>query len=155
MVTPIMERELNYFIHGAAIGITGRQPRRGWDGKWFYPSLEGAMKEAGFKYVRTSINIRQNMVAQYIATQTLVDLCEGTTQIGGAMVEMRWWDQKGRDWGKAKARGAETESESESEPEPETGMEEEEARKSGNGESGLSDAEWSGASVDQWEVNAN
>ena len=38
------------------------------DGKWFYPSLEGAMKEAGFKDVRTSINTRQNTVAQYIAT---------------------------------------------------------------------------------------
>ena len=63
---------------------------------------------------------------------------------------MRWWDQKGIDWEKPKARGAETESESESE----TGMEEEEeARRSDSGESGSSGAEWSGASVDQWEVN--
>ena len=33
-------------------------------GKWFYPSLEGAMKETGFKDIRMSINNRQNMVAQ-------------------------------------------------------------------------------------------
>ena len=68
VVTTRMERVLNSFMHGAAKRITGRQPRRRWDGKWFYPSLEGAMKEAGFKDVRTSINTRQNTVAQYIAT---------------------------------------------------------------------------------------
>ena len=68
------------------------------------------MKEAGFKDVRTSINTRQNTVAQYIATQPTLDLCEGTAQIGGARVEMRWWDQKGIHWEKEKSRGAETES---------------------------------------------
>ena len=95
----------------------GRQPRRGWDGKWFYPSLEGGMKEAGFKDVRTSINTRQNTVAQYIATRPLLDLCEGTTQIGRARVSMMWWDQRGVDWEKVKARGVETESESETDME--------------------------------------
>ena len=69
------------------------------------------MKEAGFKDVRTSINTRQNTVAQYIATQPLLELCEGKTQIGGERVTMRWWDQKGIDWEKAKSRGEETESE--------------------------------------------
>ena len=84
-------------MHGAAIRITGRHPRRGWDEKWFYPSLEGAMKEAGFTDVRTSINIRHNTVAQYIATRPILDLCEGTTQIGEARVTIRWWDHKGID----------------------------------------------------------
>ena len=89
VVTPRMERALNSFMHGSVRRVTGRQPRRGWDGKWFYPSLEGAMKEAGFKDVWTSINRRQNTVAQYIATRPLLDLCKGTIQIGGARVEMR------------------------------------------------------------------
>ena len=69
-----MERALRSFIHGAARRITGRQPQRGWDGNWFYPSLVGAMKEAGFTEVRTSINRRQNTVAQYIAMRPLLDL---------------------------------------------------------------------------------
>ena len=112
VVTPKMERALDSFIHGAARRITGRQPRRGWDRKWFYPSLEGAMKEAGFTDVRTSINRRQKTVAQYIATRTLLQLCEGATQRGGARVAMSWWDQKGVDWGKANTRVVETESES-------------------------------------------
>ena len=59
---------------------------------------------------------------------------------------MRWWDQKGINWEKAKARGAETESESE------TDTEEEETRSASSGGSGSSEAEWSGASVDQWDV---
>ena len=68
VVSTRMERALSAFIHGVASRITGRQLRRGWDGKWFYPSLAGAMKEAGLTDARTSINRRQNTVAQYIAT---------------------------------------------------------------------------------------
>ena len=103
-----MERSLSAFIHGAARRLTGRQPRRGWDGKWFYPSLEGAMKESGITDVRTSINRRQNTVAQYITTGPLLDLCKGAIQREGARVTLRWWDQTGIDWDKAKAREAET-----------------------------------------------
>ena len=55
VVSQRMERVLSSFIHGAARWIKGRQPRRGWYGKWYYPSLVGAMKEAGFTDVRTSI----------------------------------------------------------------------------------------------------
>ena len=74
VVTPIMERALNSFLHISARRITGRQPRIGKDGKWFKPPLEGAMKEAGFKDVRASINTRQNTVAQYIAMRPLMYL---------------------------------------------------------------------------------
>ena len=104
------------------------------------------MKEAGFKDMRTSINARQNTVAQYIATRPLLDLCVGTKQIGGERVEMRWWDQKGVDWEKAKAQGAETELELD------TGTEEDEKRSTDSGGIGSSGAEWSGASVDPWDV---
>ena len=97
VVSPMMERALSAFIHGAARRLTGRQPRKGRDGKWHYPSLEGAMKEAGLTDVRTSINRRQNTVAQYIATRPLLDLCEGARQREGARVTLRWWEQSGID----------------------------------------------------------
>ena len=90
VVSPRMERALSSFIHGAAQRITGRQPRRGWDGKWHYPSLVGVMKEAGFTDVRTSITRRRNTVAQFSATRPLLDLCEGTTQREGARLTMGW-----------------------------------------------------------------
>ena len=39
----------------------------------------------------------------------LLDLCEGAKQIEGARVTLRWWDQPGIDWEKAKAKEIETE----------------------------------------------
>ena len=106
------------------------------------------MKGAGFKEIRTSITNRQNMVAQYISTRPLLDLCEGDKQRGGARVTRRWWDQKGIDLETAKARVAETDSESETDTDKE-----EEARSTSSGVSGSSGAEWSGASVNHWDVN--
>ena len=114
VVTPMMERALSAFIHGAAGRITGRQPRKGRDGKWYYPSLEGAMTEAGLTDVRTSINRRQNTVAQYISTRPLLDLFEGAMKIEGARVTLRWWEKSGIDWEKAKAKETEMESASDS-----------------------------------------
>ena len=81
----------------------------GSDGKWHYPSLEGAMKEAGLTDIRTSIQRGHNMVAQYIAMKPLLDLCEGARQREGVRVTLRWWEQLGIDWEKAKAKETETE----------------------------------------------
>ena len=80
VVSPMMERALSTFLHGAARRLTGRHPRRGRDGKWHYPSLEGAMEEAGLTYIRTSIQRSQNTVTQYIATRPFLDLCKGARQ---------------------------------------------------------------------------
>ena len=68
VVTPKMERALSGFLHGAARRLTGRQERREKDGYWYYPSLQGAMREAGLTDIRKSIANRQNTVAQYIVT---------------------------------------------------------------------------------------
>ena len=106
------------------------------------------MKEAGLTDVQMSINRRQNMVAQYIATRPLLNLCKGATQREGARVTLRWWDQTGIDWEKANVSETETESASESG----TDMEGEEARARESRASGSSGAEWIGASADKWEV---
>ena len=74
VVTPKIERAMSPFLHGAARRLTGRQARREKNGEWHYPSLEGAMKEAGLTDIRTSILRRQNTVAQYIVTRPLLDL---------------------------------------------------------------------------------
>ena len=100
-----MEKALSGFLHGAARRLTGRQARRGNNGKWHYPSLVGAMKEAGLTEVGKSIANRQNTVAQYIATRPLLDLCEEARAIEGTRVPLRWWNQTGIDWEAAKARG--------------------------------------------------
>ena len=55
VVTPRTERALSGFLHGAARMLTGRQARRGRNGTWHYPSLEGAMREAGLTDIGKSI----------------------------------------------------------------------------------------------------
>ena len=47
--------------------------------------------------IRTSINRRQNMVAQYIATRPILDLCEQATRRPGVRMSRRWWEQAGID----------------------------------------------------------
>ena len=88
------------------------------------------------------------MVAQYIATRPLLDLCEGASARAGTRVPLRWWNQKGIDWETEKARGEEEGEETDSSSGSGTsaeeekrieGREEEESRASGS-----SGAEWSG-----------
>ena len=57
-------------------------PRRTQYGKWRYTSTETAREEAGFLKMEECIRRHQNTVAQYIATQSLLDLCGGGTGRG-------------------------------------------------------------------------
>ena len=104
------------------------------------------MEEAGLTDIRTSIQRRQNTVAQYIATRPLLDICEGERQREGAKVTLRWWEQSGIDWEKAKAKVTETETTSGSETGTDTEGEEE--REEESRASGSSGEEWSGESAD-------
>ena len=54
---------------------TATKERAGWE--VVYPSLDGAMMEAGLTDVRTSINRRHNTVTQYIPMRPLLELCKG------------------------------------------------------------------------------
>ena len=38
---------------------------------------------------------QQTMVAQYIATRSLLDLCEGSERAPGVQMGMWWWEQAG------------------------------------------------------------
>ena len=75
VLTKKMESALDAFQGRVARRLIGRQTRRGRVGEWFYPSLAGALKEAGVVRVRTSILWRQNTVAQFIATRPILGLC--------------------------------------------------------------------------------
>ena len=97
VLTPTIERDLENFHHRAVRRITGRQPQRRGDGKWTYPSLKEAIREAGFEGIWKAITRRQNTVEQYIATRPILDLCERDTQRLGARVYHRWWEQEGID----------------------------------------------------------
>ena len=73
--------------------MTGRLPHRTPDGKWTHTSSETAQEEAGLLNMEEYIRRHQNKVAQYIDTQSLVDLFEVSKRSLGGQVGMRWWEQ--------------------------------------------------------------
>ena len=86
-----MESALDIFQGRVARRLKGRQPRRGRDEEWFYPSLEGALKEAGVVRARTFVLRRHNTVAQLLATRPILGLCEMAERQRGTRVPQRWW----------------------------------------------------------------
>ena len=104
VLTAKMEKALDTFQARVARKLTGRKPRRGIDGTWYYSSLLGEMKEEEIFRIGTSILRRQNAVAQFIATRPILDLCEKANRRLGAQVAMRWWEQTRIDWEGARKR---------------------------------------------------
>ena len=86
---------LGEFYHRLACRLTGRQPRRGRDEAWIYPLLEYAMVEAGLQEVETYDSCRQNMVAQFILTRLIMNLCLAAEWRQGPRMSKRWWEQDG------------------------------------------------------------
>ena len=149
-----MDLALDAFQGRVSRTLTGRQPHRGRDGQWFYPSLAGAMKEAEIVRIWTSILRRQNTVAQFIATRPILDLCKGSVRRPGARVPRRWWEQTGIDWKGAREKAAATEeaaepaltgSDSESKADTPDGTASGTGEEASLGASGSSGAGWSGA----------
>ena len=64
------------------------------------------MVESGFEGIGTYITRRHNKVAQYIATQPILDLCDQSSRRPGAWVSQRWWEQDGLYLEGAKKRSA-------------------------------------------------
>ena len=83
VLTPQIEKVLDSLQSRVARNIMGRQPRRKKDGRWEYPPLADALWGAGMVGIRTSITQRQNMVAQYISTRIILDLCKQATRRPG------------------------------------------------------------------------
>ena len=52
------------------------------------------MQEVGFEELDMYVLRRQNMVGQYIATQSILDLCEETLQSLGTCVTKMLWEQE-------------------------------------------------------------
>ena len=72
-----------------------------------------------FEGISKSVTRRQNTVAQYISTRTILNLCDRSTWRPEARVSKLWWGQYGIDMEGAKKREAETTMISESELEEE------------------------------------
>ena len=64
------------------------------------------MVETVFEGIEKYIMRRENTVAQYIATQPILDLCEQSARRPRARVSQRWWEQEGLDLEGVKKRSA-------------------------------------------------
>ena len=117
VLTGKMESDLDTFQGRVARRLTGRQPCRGNDGKWFYPYLAGALKESGVVRVRTLILRRQNTVAQFIVMRPILGLCEMAERRRGKRPPWRWCKQTGIDWKSAMEKTAAQGGANEAEPE--------------------------------------
>ena len=73
-------------------------PRRGREGQWVYLPLAGFTKEARVVRDRTLVLRRQNTVAQFVATRSILGICEVAERRRGTQVPQRWWEQPGIDW---------------------------------------------------------
>ena len=75
VMTPHTGRVLGGFHHRVARRMPWTKPWRGGDGVWVYPPLEDSMLEVRLKDVETYVFHHQNIVAHFIATSPIVDLC--------------------------------------------------------------------------------
>ena len=55
------------------------------------------MMDAGLQEVETYVYRHQNIVAQYIATRTIMELCLAAKRSPEPMVSTQWWEQEGLD----------------------------------------------------------
>ena len=55
------------------------------------------MSEAVLKEVENYVSHRQNTVAQYIATRTIMEICLAENRNPGPSVATQWWEQEGLD----------------------------------------------------------
>ena len=60
------------------------------DGVCDIPPLDTAMQEAGFEDMVKYVLKRNNMVAQYIATRSIMELCEVMVRIPGTWLAIMW-----------------------------------------------------------------
>ena len=93
VVTPHMRRVLRGFQDQVEQRLMGGLPQKRSDGGYKYTLAEAAREEARFNLMDTYIQRRQNTVAQYIATQPILDLCRAADKKLGTRVGMCWWEQ--------------------------------------------------------------
>ena len=78
------------FHHRMSHRPTGRNYRRGRDGRWVYPSMAEAMEEAVLQEVETYVSLHQNTFTQFIITRPIMDLCLAAEMRRGSRVAT-WW----------------------------------------------------------------
>ena len=77
--------------------MAGMRPERQLNGTWVYPCIGAALAMVGLEEIWVYIACCQNMVAQYISTRTIMDLCLEAERRTGMRFMRRWWEQTNLD----------------------------------------------------------
>ena len=97
VVPPDIGNALGWFQAQVERWLTRQLQRRTTDKKWRYTSAATAREGLGLLTIEENVRRRQNTVTQYISTQSLLYLCEGSERDTGALDGMRYWEQEGID----------------------------------------------------------
>ena len=92
VMTPRLEKSLKSFHNQAVQRMAEMVPKRQHDGTWVYTPIREALAMVGLKDIGVYISHRKNMVAQYIATRPIMDLCLAEDWKPGLCLPRRWWD---------------------------------------------------------------
>ena len=97
VVPPDIVNALGWFQAQVERWLTRQLQRRTTDKKWRYTSAATAREGLGLLTIEENFRRRQNTVTQYISTQSLLYLCEGSERAPGALGVMWYWEQEGID----------------------------------------------------------
>ena len=92
-MTPRIGRTISRFHHRVSCCLSRMHLTRNMAGWWEYLYLGESIAVVGIDELNEYILRRQNTVAQYIATCTIMELCLAGKRWPGAQVSQPWWDQ--------------------------------------------------------------
>ena len=91
VLTPRLEKDLAGFQHRSAQRMAGMGPKRQPDRMWVYPPIGVALAMVGLWEIGLYIARCQNMVAQYIVTRPIMELCLAADRKPVMSLSRRWW----------------------------------------------------------------
>ena len=97
VMTPRLEKALKSFHHKTVRRMAGMAPKHRKDKIWVYPPIGAALEIMRLDEIGVYITQCYNMVAQYIATSPIMELCLAAEPNTGLQLSRRWWDQTALD----------------------------------------------------------
>ena len=97
VVTPTLLQQLESFHHAVARRISGKRATLDVrTGVWKWPPIAEALALAGILPIAEYIRVRQDTIAQYVATRPIMDMCNlALKRRGDPSSRTYWWTQSG------------------------------------------------------------
>jgi hypothetical protein len=86
---------LEGFHHRVARRLSGKRPfYLPREDQWVYPPIEEALEAASLYPIKHYISVRQNTLAENVATRPILDLCRESERLSGSIRQTLWWTQQ-------------------------------------------------------------